>query len=506
MPERPEQPVSEFGDSDLKQRTVTGVLWSGGASVTQQILNFAVTVVLARLLVPADFGLVATIAIFTGFISLFVDFGISAALIQRPSLTERHRSSAFWMNLVGGILLGGLVAALAPLLARFFNEPRLVALTLVLSVNFVVGSLGIVQSALLQRTMAFRRLGTIAVNSTAIGGAAAIASAVAGVGVWSLIMQLIASTGSRTVLLWATSEWRPTRVVDRTAMRELWRYSRGLAGFNAVNYWARNADNFLIGKFVGPAGLGIYNRAYNLMLLPIQQISAVTSRVMFPALSRIHDDPARVRGAYLKAIGIIGLISFPFMLGLFVVAKPFILTLYGPKWAAAAPVLQILCIAGLMQPVYTTVGWIYQSQARTDLMMRWGLVASAVIVAGFALGIHWGVEGVAIGYAIAMWSLLYFGFLLMGRLIDMRVRQVFSAVRGALLCAIAMAAVMWIAGRLLPIGLPPVVMLLSQSGVGVLVYLFLIHSFVVGSYLELRTLLLERRGSAARVAGMGANG
>jgi O-antigen/teichoic acid export membrane protein len=476
----------------LKQRSVTGVFWNAGASVIQQLLNFAITVFLARALLPSDFGLLGMTAIFTGFVMIFTDFGLAAALIQRTTVTERHLSSAFWMNVAAGIALGAFVAALAPALARFFGEPRLVALTLVLSVNFVISPLSIVQSALLQRAMNFRRLGLIAILATVLGGATAIAAAATGLGVWSLIIQLLVRTTAIVLMLWVSSDWRPRWLIDGEAMRELWRFSASLAGFTAVNYWARSADNFLIGKFVGPAGLGIYSRAYNLMLLPIQQISAVTARVMFPALSRIQDDPDRVRRAYLRAIGIIGLISFPVTMGLLVVAKPFIVTLYGAKWADVVPLLQILCVAGLMQPILTTVGWIYQSQGRTDWMLRWGLVASAVIVAAFGVGIHWGAKGVAVGYAIAIWSLLYFAFAIPGRLIGMRVRDVFAAVRGALLSAIVMAAIVWAVGRMLPAGRPPAVVLLIQTGIGAVTYGVLIHAFALQPYLELKDLVREQ--------------
>ena len=479
--------------TQLKEQAVTGVLWSSGASIAQQILNFAVTVVLARLLLPSEFGLVATIAIFTGFVSLFVDFGLSAALIQREQLTERHRSSAFWMNLAVGLLLGGTVAALAPALAWFFKAPALVDLTLVLSLNFVVGSLGIVQSALLQRSMDFRRLGAAGILATVVGGAAAVALAFAGYGVWSLIVQVVVSTAFRTALLWVWSDWRPKRLVDREAIHELWRYSSNLAGYNAVNYWARNADNFLIGKFVGAAGLGIYSRAYNLMLLPIQQISTVTARVMFPALARIQSDTERVKRAYLRAVGVIALLSFPVMTGMFVVAKPFIVTLYGQRWAGVVPVLQILCVAGLMQPVAATAGWLYQSQGRTDWLFRWGLVASGTMVCSFGAGIAWGVKGVAIAYTVAIYAVLYLTFSIPGRLIGMRVREVFDAVKGALASAVGMAAIVWGVGRALPAGWPPSAHLFFQFGVGVIAYCALIRLFVFQPYLELRE-LVRRRG------------
>jgi len=488
----------ERARTHLKEQTVSGLLWSSGASVAQQILNFAVTVVLARLLLPAEFGLVATIAVFTGFVSLFVDFGFSAALIQREDLDERHLSSAFWMNFGVGVLLGGLVAAMAPALAWFFKEPALVSLTLVLSVNFVVGSLGIVQSALLQRAMNFRRLGVLGIASTVVGGAAGVVAALGGYGVWSLVVQVIVSTGIRTTLLWATNDWRPRRLVDVQSIRQLWRYSSNLAGYNAVNYWARNGDNLLVGKFVGAAGLGIYGRAYNLMLLPIQQISSVTALVMFPALARIQSEPERVKRAYLRAVGIIALLSFPVMTGMFVVAKPFIVTLYGDRWTGAVPVLRILCVAGLMQPVAATAGWLYQSQGRTDWLFKWGLVAGGTMVCSFAIGINWGVRGVAVAYTVAIYAVLYLTFSIPGRLIGMHVHEVFGAVRGALLSAIGMALIVWVVGRSLPGGWPSFAVLFSQFGLGVLAYAALIRIFVFQPYLELRDILRGRiRGHTA---------
>jgi PST family polysaccharide transporter len=319
--------------------------------------------------------------------------------------------------------------------------------------------------------------------------------------VWSLIVQVVVSTSVRTILLWVTSSWRPQRRIDVPAIRELWRYSSHLAGYNAVNYWARNGDNFLIGKFVGAAGLGIYSRSYNLMLLPIQQISTVTALVMFPALARIQSDKERVKRAYLRAVGVIALLSFPVMTGMFVVAKPFIVTLYGPHWVAAVPVLQILCVAGLMQPVAATAGWLYQSQGRTDWLFRWGLVASGTMVCSFVIGIHWGVKGVAFAYTGAIYAVLYLTFSIPGRLIGMRVREVFQAMRGAMLSALGMAAIVWAVGRSLPTGWPPSAELAVQFVVGVVAYAALIRIFVFQRYLELRELVRGRfRGTVTSPA------
>ncbi|MEX0801341.1 MAG: MOP flippase family protein [Dehalococcoidia bacterium] len=490
--DKPTPDAAELVEPNLKQQTVAGVIWSAGARIVYQALQFVVTVVLARLLVPEDFGLIAMIAVFTGFASIFVDFGLAAAIIQRKEVEERHLSSAFWLNVAAGIALTAIVAALAPALSALYGESRLLPLILVMAASFALGSIGIVQKALLTRAMNFRRLGAIEVTAALVGGGTAITAALMGFGVWSLVIQLFVAAGIRLVLLWSLSDWRPHLILEREAVQELWRFSRNLAGFSAVNYWSRNADNFLIGKFVGASGLGIYSRAYSLMLMPLEQISAVTARVMFPALSRIQEDRPRVKRAYLRAVGIIGLLSFPVTAGLLVVAEPFVLTLYGAKWREVVPVLQILCIAGLIQPVSATVGWIYTSQGRTDWLFRWGLVSSGTTLLAFGIGIMWGVHGVAVAYAIRTYVLLYPNFAIPGRLIEMRIREIFHAVRGPLFSALAMAGLVWAAGTMLPEAWSPGAVLLAQFGVGVLAYGALVHLFVLKPYLELKDLVRER--------------
>ena len=478
-------------------------MWSAGARAAQHVLQFAFTAALARLLLPEDFGLVAMITVFTGFAAVLVDFGLAAALVQRPTLEERHRSAAFWMNLVAGLLLAGVLSALAPWLAVLYDEPRLRELAPVLSLNFVFSSTGLVQAALLQRAMNFRRLAGIQVVSTIVAGAVAVGAAVAGAGVWSLIVFTLASSLFASSALWLLSDWRPRLTAPGQAVRELWGFSGNLLGFSVINYWSRNADNLIVGKFAGPAALGIYSRAYYLMLMPLDQISQVVARVMFPALSRIQDDRPRVKRAYLRAVGIIGLLSFPLMAGLFAVAEPFVLTFYGGKWESVVPVLQILCVAGFLQPLGTTVGWIYLSQGRTDLQFRVGLFTNTLTVVSFAIGIHWGVHGVATAYAIRSYALMYVSFAIPGRLIDMRVSEVFRAARGALLAALVMAAVVWGVGAVLPSDWPAPVALVAQTALGFAVYGGLVRAFRLESYRELKAIFRERarREPAAATGG-----
>lgn len=455
---------------DLARRSVRGVAWSAGSKIGQQVLQFAVMAMLARLVAPEDFGLIAMVVVFSGFAAIFGDLGLGQALIQRGVITEAHRSTAFWLNLLAGACLTGLFIALAPALAALYERPELLPLVTVVAANFTLASTVVVQRALLQRGLRFREIGFAEIGATCVGGGAALAFAASGAGVWALVAHLLVTTATRSAILWVMSEWRPTLVVDRESLRDLWEFSRNVLGFSAINYWSRNADNFIIGRFVGPASLGLYSRAYNTMLMPMRDVSMVLQQVMFPALSRIQADTTRVRRAYLDAIGLIAMVTFPMGLGLLVVAEGFIETVYGQRWLDAAPLLQVLCLAGLPQPLSNTTGWIFKSQGRADIMFRWGLVASAVNVIAFFVGVQWGAIGVAWAYAFATLLLTAPSFVIAGRLIDMTLGDLVHVTYRPLVAAAVMAAAVHAAGAALASSASRPVVLMVQVVTGVAVY------------------------------------
>ncbi len=424
----------------VRDEAVGGIAWTGAARSVRIVLHFGVTVVLARMLTPEDFGLLAMITVLTNFALLFGELGFSAALIQRTELAEGHRSSVFWLTLGLGCLLTGSVYSGAPAVASFYDEPELELLTRVLAANFMLAALKVVQVAVLTRAMRFRAIGVAEVCATFGGGAIGIGAALTGHGVWSLVAQLLATTAIESLGLWLTSGWRPRLRFDGAAVRELLPFGANFVGFSIVNYWMRNADNLLIGRFVGSAGLGIYERAYHVMLLPVTQASGVLTRVMFPTLSKLQGQPSRVKALYLRSIRAISLLTFPMMLGLLVVADHFVLAVFGPRWTEVTPILRILCVVGLLQSVTSTTGWLFQSQGRTDQMFRWGLFSGAVTLVAFAIGIRWGVQGVAIAYALRTIALTPPSFGIPGRLVGMRLSEVAKALVGTLACAGAMAA------------------------------------------------------------------
>lgn len=478
----------------FKQKTLSAIGWTASANIVKQVFLFVIFVVLARLLMPEDFGLVGMILVFTGFVGIFGELGFGAALIQKKEIEEGHLSSVFWLNIAAGIILAAIVLSVAPLIAKFYKEPRLKLLTMLISINFLIGSLNIVHRALLNRSMDFRRLAIIETTTIVIAGTFAIILALIGFGVWSLVWQMIISTLVGVIMMWQVSSWRPKFCFDKNAVKELFGFSGNLLGFSVFNYWVRNSDDLLIGKFIGSSGLGVYSRAYSIMLIPLNQVSATIGKVMFPAFSRIQDDKVRVKQIYLRAIAIIALLAFPMMMGLFVVADSFVLAILGYHWKDVIPVLRIFAVLGMVQSIATTVGWIYTSQGRTDWQLRWGIVAGGLLILSIVIGIIIGtIKSVALCYMIMSGAILvYPNFAIPGKLIDMTFGEVVRSLSGIFGCAFLMSVSVFLIGMNLPSEWPHLEKLIIQVSSGITFYIILIHLFKLKAYVEVKDLFREQ--------------
>jgi len=386
---------------DLDSKIRTGVAWSGLAQMGAQFVALVVSVILTRLLSPQDFGLVGMVLVFTNFASVFADMGFGVALVQKLDVTQHHKNAVFWISIVIGAVTTLIMAAAAPLIASFYNVPEVQPLAVAISLIFFINAFATVKVALLQKAMDFRKIAAAQLTSTVISGLVALYLAFSGFGVWSLVAMYIASAIVNVAVLWMITPWRPDFSLQWHALKDLSKFTMNLLGFSVFNYWTRNGDNLLVGRFVGSAALGIYARSYQILLLPVSQVSGVITNVMFPAFSAIQKDVERVKDMYLKSISVISLVTFPLTLGLLVVSQSFVLALFGDKWAEMIPILQVFCLLGLIQSIGTTVGWIYQSQGRTDIMFRWGLVSGSIFIISFVVGLRWGALGVAVAYTVA---------------------------------------------------------------------------------------------------------
>jgi len=392
---------TEHLKTDLKGRSVRG----GAVTMVAQAVKFSLqmcsTVVLARLLTPQDYGLIAMVTIVTGFVMMFKDMGLSMATVQRAEINHAQISTLFWINVILSLGVMLVTAALAPAIAWFYHEPRLTWITLALASAFIFGGLTVQHQALLRRQMRFGALAVVEIVSMLAGIVTAIIAALYEAGYWSLVLMQLATAITSAIGVWVACGWRPSLPpVRRSGVRPMLAFGGHLTGFSFVNYFARNADNLLIGKFWGPGPLGLYAKAYNLLMLPLRQINAPLSAVAIPALSRLQNEPEQYRNYYLKAISIIALVTMPFVMFLIVMSKDVIQLILGPQWVEAAPIFTFLGVAALLQPIANTSGWLFISQGRANHMLQWGLIGGILAIVSIVIGLPWGALGVAACYAI----------------------------------------------------------------------------------------------------------
>jgi O-antigen/teichoic acid export membrane protein len=397
---------TEHLKTDLKGRSVRGGAVTMTAQGVRLFLQMGSTVVLARLLTPQDYGLIAMVTAVTGFVIMFKDMGLSTATIQRAEINHDQISTLFWINVLlsFGVML--VTAALAPAIAWFYGEPRLTWITLALAGAFIFGGFTVQHQALLRRQMRFGSLALIQIISLVVGIVTAIIAAFCGAEYWALVLMQLATAIANVLGVWIICDWRPGLPVRRSGVRKMLAFGGNMTGFNIINYFARNADNVLIGKFLGTQALGLYAKAYSLFTMPIEQIRTPLNHVAMPVLCSLQNQPERYVRYYQRLIDIMASLTIPLTLYCVIEAPFLIQTLLGQQWLAAVPVFQILAIAALIQPIAGTRGLVLISHGFSKRYFYLGLFNAIIVIASFVAGLPFGIEGVAAAYAIANYVIL----------------------------------------------------------------------------------------------------
>jgi len=388
-------------ESDFQERSVQGGVDMVVARAVRFVLKVGSTVFLARLLTPRDFGLVAMASAITGFMMIFKDLGLSMATIQREKITHAQVTGLFWVNVGVSALLAVAAAASAPGIAWFYGDERLVEITVALSLGFLIGGLTTQHEAILKRQMRFRVLAGLEVASILVGSAVAIAAAFMGAGYWSLVLLNLMRPFVLFGGVWVFCGWRPSLPWKGGDIMDLLTFGGNLTGFNVLNYFARRGDDILVGRFVGASALGLYEKAYQLLLLPLRQLNVPLTSVMIPTLSRTVDQPEKYNRIFKRTVESISMIAMPMVVLLIMMSDWVILLVLGPKWTGAAPIFTLLGIVGLVQPVSSATGWLFISQNRTHEKLRWGGIGGTMIFTSFLAGLPWGAEGVAASYSLS---------------------------------------------------------------------------------------------------------
>lgn len=473
----------------LKNKVKSGLKWSFIDQVLSQIIFLIFGIFLARILSPTVFGLVGMITIFSNFAALFIDLGYSAALIQKEKVTDIHYSSVFWLNLGIGFLMYLVFYSCAPYISFFYKQAELTALIRVICLSFIISSFASVQSNLLIKNLQFKKKAIINWIAMGVGYSIAFVLAFQSYGSWALVWMTLATTTVNTLLYWITASWMPLFVFDWNKIKELSHFGLNFLGDASVNYWSRNYDNFLIAKVLGSNDLGLYTRAYSLMLLPLRNFTTIVSRVMFPAFSQKQNDLPLLKKHYLNIILYLALLTFPMMIGLSLVAKEFVLLFFGKQWAGMIPILSILSGLGALQSIVSLNGLIYNSLGKVAIAFKVSLFTNTILIIAFTIGVKYGLKGVAWSYVIA--SLLMF-IPIYGTAIkqlDISLCEVFMNLKGVLFATLAMAITMLILNHFFDFSL--LFSLFLKIGLGGSVYFLLLIIFEKELILNLKQKLLN---------------
>lgn len=392
----------------LGGRGVRSGLWSVGAQGVQVALGVGSAAVLARLLTPADFGVIAMVSTAAALVQSLRHFGLPLATLHGEALAPRQADALFWLGLGLSAAVSLALAALAPLLAWGFDEPRVVGPTRAMAAALFVLAAGAQHRALLMRQMHFRALAGLSTGAAAVGIAVGVGAALLGAGYWALVGQTLAQNLAETLGAWTLCRWRPRRGALRGAgARALATYGRDVSASSVLDYAGRNLDRVLVGVAAGPAALGLYDNAYRWSLFPVQRVHGPLLEVSVAGLSRVRGDAAAFRSYTRQSARAVLAATLPPLAFVAVAAAPVVRVLLGPQWGGAVPLLQWLALAACARTVAKTSHWLYLAEGRTRRQLAWALGSAPVMMAGVALGL-WagGVEGVAVGFAAASGLLL----------------------------------------------------------------------------------------------------
>ncbi len=384
----------------IKKKTVRGILWNTIEKFLVKGSSFIISIILARILSPSDYGLIGMLAVFIALSNVFIESGLSKALIQKQNCTDIDYSTAFYTNIIISLATYAILFFAAPYIAKFYDEPQLCAILRVLSINFVLGSLNVVQRAKLMSRMDFKSLAFVNFTGTAFGGIIGIVMAYAGNGVWSLVAQSIMVTFTTMIFFPIYSKWRPQRRFSRQSFNHLFKYGSKLLISGTVATLVNNLSTIAIGNIYKSSQLGFYTRASQFSEMVAFTVNDIIGTVTFPALSELQNNAERMKAVYKKSLYLTAFIIFPVMTMMAILAKPLVLLLLTDKWLPCVALLQLLCIARMFTPLSAINMNLLNAIGRSDLFMKVDLSKLPIIILSLVITIPISVKAICIGNLI----------------------------------------------------------------------------------------------------------
>ena len=404
----------------LRRRFFTGMLWTFIQNIAVRTLGVVFTIILARLLTPEDYGLIGMLSIFIAISDVFIQSGLGQALVQKMNCTDEDFSTAFYFNIAVSILIYVGMFVSAPYIAIFYHEPQLVSLTRVLSFNFILGSLNIVQQAKLTKAMNFKSLAIISLISTTFSGIVGVTLALLGFGVWTLVAQALCSTLLRVFIFPFFTKWHPNCSFSRESFRHLWGYGSKILVTGIIEVVIRNLSNIVIGRFYDKEQVGYFSKARGFADVPAMMMSSVLGTVTFPLLSEIQDDKTRHTSVYNKVTYNSIIFTFPVMILMAILAKPIVIILFTEKWLPCVPMLQAFLLGRMFLPLNVINASVLQSTGQTKLYMNLYFITGPITLLAVLVSIPLGVKAMA--WATLISGVLYYLIfsIVIGRIIGCR--------------------------------------------------------------------------------------
>jgi teichuronic acid exporter len=432
--------------SSLKQRTLSGLTWSFIDNIAQKGITFVIGIILARLLMPSEFGLIGMITIFIAISESFINSGFTQALIRKRNCTDIDFSTVFYFNLAVGIISYWMLFFSAPAISRFFNEPQLISLVKVLSFVLIIDSLTIIQRTILTKRIDFKLQTKVSITSSIVSGIVGIVMAYTGFGVWSLVARQICHRMVNSSLLWLWNRWRPIAVFSKKSFHELFAFGNKLLISGLIDTLYRNIYLLIIGKYFSAQELGYYTRADQFKALPAENIDGIVSRVSFPVLAQMQDDKVALKRNYQKLIKSIMFITFVLMMGMVAVAEPMVIVLIGEPWRPCIIYLQMLCFVGMMYPLQSLNLNMLNVQGRSDLFLRLEIIKKTLAVPIILIGIFFGIKAMIAGMIVSTQVAYFLNSFWSGKFIDYSMKEQVIDILPSFLVAITMGGVVFLLG------------------------------------------------------------
>ncbi len=428
--------------SNLKAKSLRGGVVTMGFQAIDAAVRIGSIAILARVLMPADFGLVSMVTALTAIAEQFKDIGLSTATVQRKSISHEQLSKLFWINVITGVAIAAFISAVSVPLAQFFRDTRLVYITIAIASGFVWSGAAIQHQALLRRQMKYTAIGAIQLGSTVLSTGIATVLAFKGCGYWALVWREVFRNVFIAIGTWLLCPWTPGFPQKRTDIDDLLKFGGHLTAFNMIVFLMASVDQVLIGKVYGATLLGIYRQAHQLVVWPVMQLTVPLSRIAEPTLSFLQDSPDRYRQAYQKLVTIMSLVMMPLLMFAAIYSREIVLLLLGDNWMDAAPILRILALGMFIRPASDSTGLLLVTCGKTRRYLNLGVASGLILLLAFSTGVFWGPLGVAYGVLVATCAML--GLRLRYGLdgTPVNVRVFFRATKTPFVASAAMAALL----------------------------------------------------------------